>query len=261
MLFNKLKVFKSHGSQYIPDLDAVQLPEIFRGRPELSECDEDTARELEKMCPTKAISAAPFSLDMGRCLFCGECARRAPQAIRFTNDYRIGASRREDLIVTPATRSIPFAHDAVRKEIPALFAHALKLRQVSAGGDASVEMELNATGNVNFDFGRYGVEFVASPRHADGVVITGPVSRNMAEALQVCYDAVPDPKVVIVAGSEAVSGGLYAESTEVDRSFFERHQPDLWLPGAPTHPMVFIEAVMNLVGRRCRGEQPKQTKK
>ena len=139
-----------------------------------------------------------------------------------------------------------------------MFAHALKLRQVSAGGDASVEMELNATGNVNFDFGRYGVEFVASPRHADGVVITGPVSRNMAEALQVCYDAVPDPKVVIVAGSEAVSGGLYAESTEVDRSFFERHQPDLWLPGAPTHPMVFIEAVMNLIGRRRRGEQMKK---
>jgi Ni,Fe-hydrogenase III small subunit len=80
----------------------------------------------------------------------------------------------------------------------------------------------------------------------------------MAEALQVCYDAVPDPKVVIVAGSEAVSGGLYAESTEVDRSFFERHQPDLWLPGAPTHPMVFIEAVMNLIGRRRRGEQMKK---
>lgn len=255
MLLNKLKVFKSHGKQFIPDLTAVELPSIFRGRPELTECDEQTAEELASMCPTGAITAAPFTLDMGRCLFCGECARRAPQAIRFTNDYRIGAARREDLIVTPQTRVIPFAHDAVRKEIPSLFAHALKLRQVSAGGDASVEMELNATGNVNFDFGRYGVEFVASPRHADGVVITGPVSRNMAEALQVCYDAVPDPKIVIVAGSEAVSGGLYAESSEVDRSFYERHTPDLWLPGAPTHPMTYIEAVMNLVGRVKRNEQ------
>ena len=139
-----------------------------------------------------------------------------------------------------------------------MFAHALKLRQVSAGGDASVEMELNATGNVNFDFGRYGVEFVASPRHADGVVVTGPVSRNMAEALQVCYDAVPDPKVLIVAGSEAISGGLYAESSEVDRSFYERYTPDLWLPGAPTHPMIFIEAVMNLIGRVRRGEDSKK---
>ncbi|MBQ6691421.1 MAG: NADH:ubiquinone oxidoreductase [Rikenellaceae bacterium] len=252
MLFNKLKVFKSHGSQYIPDLKAVELPAIFRGRPELSECDAQTAEELASMCPTGAITAAPFTLDMGRCLFCGECARRAPQAVRFTNDYRIGATRREDLVVTTSTRSIPFTREAVRKEIPAMFAHALKLRQVSAGGDASVEMELNATGNVNFDFGRYGVEFVASPRHADGVVVTGPVSRNMAEVLQVCYDAVPDPKVLIVAGSEAVSGGLYAESTEVDRSFYENHTPDLWLPGAPTHPMIFIEAVMNLIGRDRR---------
>jgi Ni,Fe-hydrogenase III small subunit/ferredoxin len=237
MLLNKLKVFKSHGSQYIPDLDAVQLPEIFRGRPELSECDEETARELEKMCPTKAISASPFSLDMGRCLFCGECARRAPQAIRFTNDYRIGASRREDLIVTPATRSIPFAHDAVRKEIPAMFAHALKLRQVSAGGDASVEMELNATGNVNFDFGRYGVEFVASPRHADAIYLTGPVSANMQVALDKTYAALPEPKFLIAAGACAISGGLYAHGRLPV-------EPALFIPGCPPHPATTLDALL-----------------
>lgn len=255
MLLDKLKVFRSHGRQYIPDLDAVQLPDIFRGRPQLSPCAESTARELAEMCPTGAIAAVPFSLDMGRCLFCGECARRAPEAVRFTADYRIGAARREDLVVTPQTEEIPFDHESVRAEIPALFSRALKLREVSAGGDASVEMELNATGNVNFDFSRCGVEFTASPRHADGVVVTGPVSRNMAEALEICFAAVPDPKVLIVAGSEAVSGGLYADSPEIDRSFFERHRPDLWLPGAPMHPMIFIEGVMNLTGRRRRGRR------
>ncbi len=113
-------------------------------------------------------------------------------------------------------------------------------------------MELNATGNVNFDFGRYGVEFTASPRHADGVVVTGPVTANMAEALQICYDAVPDPKVLIVCGSEACSGGLFADSRAVDRTFFERHRVDLWLPGAPTHPMTFIDAVMNMTGLKKR---------
>ena len=122
---------------------------------------------------------------------------------------------------------------------------------MSAGGDASCEMELNATGNVNFDFGRYGVDFTASPRHADGVVITGPVSCNMAAALDICYDAVPDPKIIVACGADACSGGLFAESRAVDRSFFERHRVDLWLPGAPTHPMVFIEGIMNLTGR-CR---------
>lgn len=255
MLLDKLKVLRSHGRQYIPDLDAVQLPDIFRGRPSLSPCAESTVRELEAMCPCGAITATPFSLDMGRCLFCGECARRAPEAVRFTSDYRIGASHREDLVVTPQTEEIPFDSESVRAEIPALFSRALKLREVSAGGDASVEMELNATGNVNFDFGRFGIEFTASPRHADGVVVTGPVTRNMAEALEICFAAVPDPKVLIVAGSEAVSGGLYADSPEIDRSFFERHRPDLWLPGTPTHPMTFIEGVMNLTGLRRRGRR------
>ena len=154
-------------------------------------------------------------------------------------------------LLRPGDTAIAFRHDCVREEIPRLFGHALKLRQVSAGGDASCEMELNATGNVNFDFGRYGVDFTASPRHADGVVITGPVSCNMAAALDICYDAVPDPKIIVACGADACSGGLFAESRAVDRSFFERHRVDLWLPGAPTHPMVFIEGIMNLTGR-CR---------
>ncbi len=111
---------------------------------------------------------------------------------------------------------VPFDPAAVREEIVKTFGHALKLRQVSAGGDASVEMELNATGNVNFDFGRCGVEFTASPRHADGVVLTGPVTANMAEALEICYDAVAEPKLLVVCGSEACSGGLYAASRAVE---------------------------------------------
>ena len=129
-----------------------------------------------------------------------------------------------------------------------MFGKALKLRQVSAAGDASIEMELNATGNVNFDFGRFGVDFTASPRHSDGVVITGPISKAMAEPLQICYDAVPDPKVLIVCGSEACSGGLYASSKAVDRSFLDAHDVDLWIPGTPSHPMSFIDGMMNLIG-------------
>ena len=155
-------------------------------------------------------------------------------------------------MVSVGDEAIDFRPEKVRPEIPELFNRILRLRQVSAGGDASVEMELNATGNVNFDFGRYGVEFTASPRHADGVVVTGPVTANMAEALQICYDAVPDPKVLIVCGSEACSGGLFADSRAVDRTFFERHRVDLWLPGAPTHPMTFIDAVMNMTGLKKR---------
>lgn len=256
MILPKFIVRRSHGRQYIPDLDAVCLTEKFRGRPELTEPSDDEHRaaltRAAAVCPTQAIAAAPFTLDLGRCLFCGECARIAPRAIRFTNDYRIGSPTREGLRLAPGMDRVPFDPAAVREQIATAFGHALKLRQVSAGGDASVEMELNATGNVNFDFGRYGVEFTASPRHADGVVLTGPVTANMAEALDICYDAVAEPKLLIVCGSEACSGGLYAASRAVDRSFFERRHVDLWLPGAPTHPMTFIDGIRTLLRKKQR---------
>ena len=185
MILPKIKVLKSHGWQYIPDLNNVTLTEEFRGRPELTITEDMAdAEAAAKMCPTGAINTAPFSLDMGRCLFCGECALRAPKNIRFTNDYKIGTTSREALVIKPGDERVDFHHENVRKEIPQLFGRALKLRQVSAGGDASVEMELNATGNVNFDFGRYGVEFVASPRHADGVVITGPTPKSLSYAVR-----------------------------------------------------------------------------
>ena len=253
MIFPKIKVLKSHGWQYIPDLNDVTLTEEFRGRSVLTATDDmSDVVAAAKLCPTGAICTAPFSLDLGRCMFCGECALRAPKNICFTNDYKIGSTSREALIIKPGDESVEFHHENVRKEMPQLFGRALKLRQVSAGGDASVEMELNATGNVNFDFGRYGVEFVASPRHADGVVITGPISNNMAEALDICYNSIPDPKIVIVCGSEACSGGLYADSRAVDRRFLERYNVDLWLPGAPTHPMTFIDSVMNMLDLKKR---------
>ncbi len=253
MIFPKLKVLRSHGTQYIPDLERVELTEEFRGRPELTETgDRGDLERAARRCPAGALSTAPFALDLGRCMFCGECARMAPRNIRFTNDYRIGSPTREGLVLRPGDTRVAFPEEAVRPEVRRFFGRALQLREVCAGGDASVEMELGATGNVNFDFGRFGVGFTASPRHADGVVVSGPVTRNMAEALEICYDAVPDPRILVACGTEACSGGLYAESRAVDRTFFDRHTPDLWLPGVPTHPMTFIDGIMTLLGRKRR---------
>ena len=253
MILPKIRVLCSHGRQAIPDLDAVELTSEFRGRPSLTATDDTSAlREAAAVCPTGALSAEPFALDLGRCLFCGECARRAPRNIRFTNDYRIGSPTREGLILRPGDTHVPFDPASVRPEIRRYFRQALQLREVCAGGDASVEMELGATGNVNFDFGRFGVGFTASPRHADGVAVSGPVTANMAEALEICYDAVAEPQVLIACGTEACSGGLFAESRAVDRTFFERHRVDLWLPGAPMHPMIFIDGIRTLLGHKER---------
>lgn len=253
MILPKIKVLRSHGRQAIPDLNAVELTSEFRGRPVLTPTrEEENARRAEALCPTGAFSASPLSLDLGRCLFCGECARIAPHNVRFTNDYRIGSSTREGLVIRPGDERIPFDADKVRPEIRRCFSQSLQLREVSAGGDASVEMELGATGNVNFDFGRYGIGFTASPRHADGLVLSGPITANMAEPLEICYDAIAEPKILVLCGTEACSGGLYAESRAVDRRFLENHTPDLWLPGTPTHPMTFIDGILNLLGKKKR---------
>lgn len=247
MLFGKAKILRSHGWQYIPDLDAVTLTEEFRGFPILSETKEKGDIErAAKLCPTGAITTAPLTLDMGKCLFCGECQRCAPRNIRFTNEHRLAATRREDLVVKAGDTAPKFDTSVIRPEIARYFGQALQLREVSAGGDCSVEMELNATGNVNFDFGRYGVGFTASPRHADGLVLTGPISQNMAEALDICYNSIAEPKILVVCGSEAISGGLYADSPAVDRSFLAKYHVDLWLPGAPTHPLCFIDGITRL---------------
>ncbi len=196
MFANKLDILLHHGHQTIPDLEAAVLPEIFRGRPVIREgIPVHAAEGLKKNCPTGAIDTKPLKIDLGKCLFCGECRHRAPDSIRFTNDHRLATTCREALIVVEGEdKPIDFHAENVRPEVRRLFGNALKLRQVSAGGDNACEMELNASGNVNFDFGRYGVEFVASPRHADGVVITGPITENMAIPLELAYNAIPDPR-------------------------------------------------------------------
>ena len=253
MILPKIRVLRSHGRQAIEDLDAVLLTEEFRGRPELTFTEDTTeAEHAQAICPTGAFTADPLTLDLGRCLFCGACARVAPRNVRFTNDYRIGSPTREGLVLHAGDTRVAFDPEQVRPEIRRCFGRALQLREVSAGGDASVEMELNATGNVNFDLGRFGIGFTASPRHADGGVVSGPITANMAEALEICYDAVAEPKILVMCGTEACSGGLFAESRALDRSFLDSHRPDLWLPGAPTHPMIYIDGLRTLLGHKKR---------
>jgi Ni,Fe-hydrogenase III small subunit len=249
-MLKEIKVLKSHGRQYIKNLRTQPVSGLFRGRPVIS--GDMKIQEIENVsaiCPVMAIDNRSGSIDLGRCTFCKECSFLLPEKIRFTNDYRIASNLRETLVIKPGSENpVRLEETIVRKEIRKLFKSALKLRQVSAGGDNSTELELNACGNVNFDMGRYGIEFVASPRHADGIVITGPLSRNMAEALEITYNAVPSPKIIILAGTDAISGGIFEGSPAIDRSFIEQNNIDLYIPGNPVHPLTFINGVMDLIG-------------
>lgn len=249
-MFNNLKIVYHQGKQFIPDVTTAKVPGIFRGRPVIStqKVDETALKEL---CPVNAISGNPVSIDLGKCTFCGECAMRFPDKIRFTTDYKISSNERESLVVREGEdKPVEINPDTVRKEIHNLFGHSLKLRSVSAGGDNSCEWELGAANNVQFDMSRFGIEFVASPRHADGIVITGPVTENMAEALQVCYDATPDPKIIVLVGTDAISGGLFADSPAIDRSFLNKYKIDLYIPGNPAHPLTIINGLIDLTRKK-----------
>jgi Ni,Fe-hydrogenase III small subunit/NAD-dependent dihydropyrimidine dehydrogenase PreA subunit len=249
-MFDNLRILYHQGKQFIPDVTAAKVPGIFRGRPVISS-EKVNESELIELCPVEAISASPVSIDLGKCTFCGDCARRFPNKIKFTTDYKISANKRESLVVKEGDdKPIEVNPELVRKEIYRVLGRSLKLRQVSAGGDNSCEMELNAANNVQFDMSRFGIEFVASPRHADGIVITGPITENMAEPLQICYDATPEPKIIVLVGTDAISGGIHSGNPAIDRSFLDKYPIDLYIPGNPAHPLTIINGLLDLTRKR-----------
>lgn len=248
-MLQELKIVFHQGKQYIKDVRKVELPGIFRGRPIISSATCDEAM-LAASCPAAAIKTNPITIDLGKCLFCGVCQLLAPEKIQFTKEKFLTVNRRDDLLITEKTSERLYVkRELIRPEVKKIFRRSLKLRQVSAGGDNSCEWELNACGNVNFDMGRFGIEFVASPRHADGIVITGPISQNMAYALQQTYDAVPSPKIIILAGTDAISGGIFEGSNALDRRFLSAYPIDLFIAGNPVHPLSFINGVLDFLWR------------
>ena len=237
----KLRIYQ--GQQFIKDIPNAQMREQFRGFPIIVDSQVDVG-----ICPTGAISNNPLSIDMGKCTFCGACARKC-SSIKFSNYYKLASTDRNKLVIIPEMNPEEFNKTAfeVSREIKKVFGKSLKLRQVSAGGCNGCEMELNACSNVNFDMGRFGIDFVASPRHADGIVITGPISENMAYALEDCYKSTPDPKIVVLCGACAISGGVFQNSTKLNREFLEKYPIDLYIPGCPVHPLTFINAILDFI--------------
>jgi len=204
-------------------------------------------------CPTQAIArpaGKSVALDLGRCIFCAACVDACPaKAITYTGDHRMAVRQREDLVLGESGQEQVRLADALDEKLRKLFGRSLRLRQVSAGGCAACEADTNVLGTIGWDLGRFGIQFVASPRHADGLLITGPVTRNMELALRKTYDAVAAPKIVIAVGACAIAGGPFVDHAQVHNGASAIVPVDLFIPGCPPHPLTILDGLLRLLDR------------
>lgn len=224
--------------------EPIQLYKRYRGLPRInSECDPAIVRLCAAVCPQDAIIAGEKKIDLGKCTFCGRCENVAEGAfVTFSQDFGMGTASRAALI---CDGSLPVLADHAKKHFRKLFGRSLQLRQVSAGGCNACEADTNVLGTPFFDLGRFGIDFVASPRHADGIHVTGPISKNMHAALIATFAAVPSPKVVIASGSCSISGGPFYGSREIIGDLNSIIPVDLYIPGCPPHPLTTLHALLN----------------
>jgi Ni,Fe-hydrogenase III small subunit len=220
------------------------LPPDFRGRPKL---DSDTTAEdvevMRKVCPVEDAlfyDEKGACLDMGRCIFCGRCAR-VSKKVEFTKEYRLGVFKREDLLVRAGEKE--YAPPTQTQTEALALKGSLHLREVSSGGCAACELDANVLATPAWDMARFGIKFTASPRHADAVYLTGPVSKNMSLALEKTFQAMPESRFLIVSGACAISGGLHELGPLPEK-------PSLYIPGCPPHPATVLEALLRFVGDR-----------
>lgn len=251
-----------------------RMPEIV---PEL--LTVPLALQLADVCPTRAITTASqeghrpaLALDYAKCIGCGKCIDAGQGVVRLATQFsRCGVSRQE-LVKTCRLGTEPAEHQTVapefaREQIFKLLGRALNIRQLDPGSCNGCEAEITALNNPVYDLERFGIHFVASPKHADMLLATGPITRNMATAARNTYDALPAPKLVVAVGACGCSGGLFASRPGNAEKRHDDQPPlmnpeivgpvdavlpvDAYIPGCPPTPAMIVTGILEILRRKC----------
>lgn len=262
----------------------AEVSSLARGKPEIDWANWMDARPATAICPTEAISYQDVNgqrvaqLDLAKCIFCGLCGDVDP-AIRITNVCECAARRRDDLVTvaryrlktdgthdglissassptprhTELSPARPRSLDAVGRRIKErtsqIFGRSLHIRQVDAGSCNGCEVEINGLNSPVYDIERFGIHFVASPRHADMLLVTGPVTRNMELALRKTYDAMPGPRLVVAVGACGCSGGIFGQNYATCGGVDSVIPVDVYIPGCPPNPHALLHGILMAIGR------------
>ncbi len=263
----RARLAQGYRTMKYPKAEPPALSDRFRGLPCIDQARcKDSCSACAAVCPTGSITRAKtggITMDLGKCLFCGECSPACPHgALSFTNDWRLSVRQRGDLLLkagapcrergpsSAGDRPTPLRlAERLERSTLRLLGRSLRLRQVSAGGCNACEADCAVLSTVGWDMGRFGIQFVASPRHADGILVTGPVTKNMVLALEKTWAAVPSPKLVIAVGACAISGGPYIGSPEASDGVTGLLKVDLFIPGCPPNPLTVLDGLLRLIDR------------
>jgi len=258
--------------------ELAHVSEHFRGRPHFDFEKWTDARPAAEVCPTGAISlrdshdSREVTVDYGLCVFCGLCAEASSdKAVRITQEFELATKNRRNLVLTaeytlnadhthrqlgtvrPGSGNVETdvkivgqkAHETIRK----VLGRSLAIREVDAGSCNGCEVEIVALNNPIHDIERFGIQFVASPRHADMLLVTGPVTRNMELALLKTYRAMPEPKVVVAVGACGISGGIFGKNYASLGGVDNVLPVDVYIPGCPPRPQALLHGILLAVGR------------
>jgi Ni,Fe-hydrogenase III small subunit/formate hydrogenlyase subunit 6/NADH:ubiquinone oxidoreductase subunit I len=269
----------------------VEISRFGRGRPEIDWPQWKDARLATAACPTGAISYQDTGerrvvrLDLAKCTFCGLCAE-ADKAIRMTSVCECAARRRDDLVTetsyslkpdgrherlvsTPDSKksylnkavtlepgSLHVLGRKIKTQVDSVLGRSLHIREVDAGSCNGCEIEIVGLNSPVYDLERFGIHFVASPRHADMLLVTGPVTRNMEMALRKTYDAMPAPRLVVAVGACGCSGGIFGQNYATVGAVDAVLPVDVYIPGCPPNPHALLHGILVAIGRLAPAPKP-----